>query len=183
MNRNLCAIFVLTLCHACRWPVVKVEAFGMSGSPLLRLDSHLVTPTSTALKAENRGGTRRGFIAAVKRLFVGAGAFSTTAGGRPIPVCAEETDSGENSGNTVEILVTNIDGESDSKGTIKIQLKPEWAPRGVARFEVSLVLFSGMWLDLSLTRLHLFTGLGFAGLLRQLSIFSRAAGLYSSVWY
>jgi hypothetical protein len=140
MSRNLSVLLVLTLSLAFNWSTGMVDAFGVSGSPFLRLDSNYVTSTSTALNSEKRGGTRRSFIAAVKRIFVGAGAFSTI-GGRQVPVFAEETDAGDKSGNIVEIQVTNIDGESDSKGTIKIQLKPDWAPRGVTRFEVSLETF------------------------------------------
>jgi hypothetical protein len=118
---------------------MMVNGFGVSTSQKFqRLDTPYAAFTSTTLRAEQRGGTRRGFIAAVKRLLLGTGFFSTS-GGLPVPALAEETDASGKSGNVVEIQVTNVDGESDSKGTIKIQLKPEWAPRGVARFEVRAV--------------------------------------------
>lgn len=141
MKRNLCAILVLTLCLASHWSTVKVDAFGVPG-PFLRIGSspyaiQTVNTASNALQAEDSRGSRRGFIATVKRLFLGAGTMSTL-GRRPLPVFAEEID-GSKSGSTVEIQVTNLGGEPDSKGTIKIQLKPEWAPRGVARFEVSVL--------------------------------------------
>jgi hypothetical protein len=71
-------------------------------------------------------------------LFLGAGGVASIVGGRPIPVFAEDTDgSSLSSGNVVEIRVANLEGQPDSTGTIKIQLRPDWAPRGVARFEVS----------------------------------------------
>ena len=39
-------------------------------------------------------------------------------------------------GRIVELTINNVDGEEGKTGSIKIQLQPDWAPRGVARFEV-----------------------------------------------
>jgi hypothetical protein len=130
---------VLTICLAGHSSTWAVDAFGVASSQL-RIESPLSTKptesTSSSLRAAENEGSRRGFIGAVKRLFLGAGTISTI-GRRPLPVFAEELDGGK-SGNMVEIEVTNLDGQPENKGTIKIQLKPEWAPRGVARFEVRL---------------------------------------------
>jgi hypothetical protein len=94
------------------------------------------TTTTTALGAQGDG--RRRFFSSVKKLFLGASAVTTIVGGRPIPVFAEDAAAGASGGNVIEIQVANLDGQADNTGTIKIQLKPDWAPRGVARFEVSV---------------------------------------------
>jgi peptidyl-prolyl cis-trans isomerase A (cyclophilin A) len=44
---------------------------------------------------------------------------------------ADET----NAGKIVEFTLNNLDGEIGKVGTVKIQLQPDWAPKGVARFE------------------------------------------------
>ncbi|KAG7364231.1 cyclophilin type peptidyl-prolyl cis-trans isomerase [Nitzschia inconspicua] len=134
INQSLCAVLVLTLCLTIN-SSTEVNAFGIS-NPHQRIESTRMTRSSstfTALNAEENEGSRRGFIATMKRLFLGAGAIANV-GVRPLPVFAEEANGGT-SGNVVEIQVSNLDGNPDSKGTIKIQLKPDWAPRGVARFE------------------------------------------------
>ena len=107
----------------------KIDAFNIS-PPV----SKAARPASTALfqqQQENNDQERRGFFASVKKLF-GASVLVSGLGGKPLPALAEDTSA---SGNIVEIEVKNLDG--GSAGTIKIQMKPDWAPRGVARFEVS----------------------------------------------
>jgi hypothetical protein len=84
---------------------------------------------------QNNDQERRGFFSTVKR-FLGASVLVGAGGSKPLPVFAEETDTSP-SGNIIEIQVNNIGVDSDKTGTIKIQMKPDWAPRGVARFEVS----------------------------------------------
>lgn len=105
----------------------KIDAFNIS-PPV----SKIARPPSTALfqqKQESNDQERRGFFASVKKLF-GASVLVSSLGGKPVPALAEDASA---SGNIVEIEVKNLDG--GSAGTIKIQMKPEWAPRGVARFE------------------------------------------------
>jgi hypothetical protein len=74
------------------------------------------TPSTrpSALFASRREVVEIGFTAAV----VGA-----------LPAIAEE-------GSIVELQVANLDGVEGRTGTIKIQMRPDWAPRGVQRFEV-----------------------------------------------
>jgi len=88
--------------------------------------------SSTSLlqqQQESNDQERRGFFSSVKSLF-GASVLVSGIGGKSLPAFAEDTSV---SGNIIEIQVNNLDG--GSAGTIKIQMKPEWAPRGVARFE------------------------------------------------
>ena len=88
----------------------------------------------TALLAREEPSRRRDFLNAIKRVFIGAGGTVVSAG---IPgAFAEDTAP---VGKMVEIEVANLDGEQDKTGNIRIQLRPEWAPRGVARFEVSSI--------------------------------------------
>jgi hypothetical protein len=58
---------------------------------------------------------------------------------------ADET----NAGKIVEFTLNNLDGEIGKVGTVKIQLQPDWAPKGVARFEVSFVYFFQYFLSIS----------------------------------
>lgn len=90
----------------------------------------LVYPSSSELKASNR---RREVFGNLRRAIF-AGGFATIFKGDK--AFAEETTS--TTGRIVEFQVNNLDGEADRTGTFKIQLRPEWAPTGVARFEVSI---------------------------------------------
>lgn len=73
--------------------------------------------------------TRPSALFASRREVIGAG-FLTAAVVGTLPAIAEE-------GSIVELQVANLDGVEGRTGTIKIQLHPDWAPRGVERFEVS----------------------------------------------
>jgi len=87
---------------------------------------------STCLFEGQQGNSdqeRRGFFYSMKKLF-GASVLVSGIGGKSLPVFADDTST---SGKIVEIEVKNLDG--GAAGTIKIQMKPDWAPRGVARFE------------------------------------------------
>jgi len=88
------------------------------------------TRITTSLQQQNNDQERKDFFSTVKRL-LGASVL-VGVGRKPLPVFAEETDTSP-SGNVIEIKVNNLDG--GATGTVKIQMKPEWAPRGVARFE------------------------------------------------
>jgi cyclophilin family peptidyl-prolyl cis-trans isomerase len=46
-------------------------------------------------------------------------------------------------GKTVELQLQNLQGNSEQSGKIRIELYPEWAPKGVARFEE--LTSSGFW--------------------------------------
>lgn len=103
----------------------KIDAFS-TNSAVLKCPRF----SSTSLheqQRENSDQERRGFFSSMKRLF-GATVLVAGTEGKALPVFAEETD-----GKVIEIEVSNLDG--GATGTIKIQMKPDWAPRGVARFE------------------------------------------------
>jgi len=83
--------------------------------------------TATLLEAEK--SKRRDLFNTMKRIFVGSAvAYSS----KEAAIAAEDSTAGR----IVDIEVANLDGESGKVGKIRIQLRPEWAPRGVARFEV-----------------------------------------------
>jgi hypothetical protein len=115
------------LIHVLLSTIKEGHGFSLQQSSILR--------QPTVLSAKNEPWRRRDLLNAIKRVFIGTGGAVMSRG---IPAAfAEDTAP---VGKVVEIAVANLDGEAGKTGTIRIQLKPEWAPRGVARFEVSLVL-------------------------------------------
>lgn len=106
----------------------KIDAF--STTPSIK-QCPRSSSTTLHLKDSN-DQERRGFFSSLKRL-VGASVIVAGTGGKALPVFADETDTSSSGGKIVEIKVSNLDG--GESGTIKIQMKPDWAPRGVARFE------------------------------------------------
>lgn len=106
----------------------KIDAFS-TGPALAQIPRR--SSTTLHLK-DNNDQERRGFFSSVKRLF-GASVLVAGTGVKPLPVLADETDTSSSGGRIVEIQVSNLDG--GESGVIKIQMKPDWAPRGVARFE------------------------------------------------
>jgi peptidyl-prolyl cis-trans isomerase A (cyclophilin A) len=87
--------------------------------------------TTTALNAQG-GFIRREVFKTVRRGVVGVVSLATFTK-RPQLAVAEENSI--TTGRIVELTVSNLDGVPSKTGTIKIQLRPEWAPRGVKRFE------------------------------------------------
>jgi len=122
---NILALMVMALVMV--RTTKRIDAF--STNPAV---SKYARQSSTSLfqqQQKSNDQERRGFFSSVKRLF-GASVLVSGIGGKSLPAFAEDTTA---SGNIIEIQVNNLDG--GSAGTIKIQMKPEWAPRGVARFE------------------------------------------------
>ena len=70
--------------------------------------------------------------AASRREVVGAVFTAAVVASLPGSAVAEE-----GSGSIVEFQVDNLDGVEGNTGTIKIQLRPEWAPLGALRFAAS----------------------------------------------
>jgi hypothetical protein len=71
----------------------------------------------------------------IKRAVVGA---ATLAVFRQGPKVAFADDSVATTGRIVELTFANLEGIEGNTGTVKLQLRPEWAPRGVKRFEVCM---------------------------------------------
>jgi len=86
----------------------------------------------------NGGKRRREVFGWVKKAAV-FGFGLKTASSIPKPAVAAEEEIA-NGGRVVTFTVDNLNGEENNKGTFKVQLMPDWAPRGVARFEVRLLL-------------------------------------------
>lgn len=85
--------------------------------------------------SDNEKG-RRNFLRWFRRTLVAA-ATSVSLDGlwQPAAANADDAPFDASSGRTVEFVIQNLDGKEGQSGKVKIQLQPEWAPRGVARFE------------------------------------------------
>lgn len=77
---------------------------------------------------------RRDFLNAIKRVFIGTGGAAVL---NQDSVRAAFADDAPASGKVVEITIANLNGDPGKMGKIQIALRPDWAPRGVARFEVN----------------------------------------------
>ena len=86
---------------------------------------------------DNNSNERRGFLSKVRN-WVGSTILVASSTGKALPVFAADDDAAAG-GNIIEMTIDNIPDVGTA--TIKIQMKPEWAPRGVARFEVGRCLF------------------------------------------
>jgi hypothetical protein len=82
--------------------------------------------------SQDASGRRRKFLNAMRRVFIG-GTGAALWNQRVSRAFADDTPV---AGKIVDLQIANLDGEVGKTGTIRIQLKPEWAPRGVTRFEV-----------------------------------------------
>ena len=92
--------------------------------------------SSTSLDA----ASRRGVLGRIKGAVLGVATFGAFRQ-RPSVALAEEIPETTN-GRIVELQIANLEGVEGKTGTVKIQLRPEWAPRGVKRFEVSRNYFA-----------------------------------------
>ena len=124
MKRTLTAIAALLL--------VSTDAFTPSLRPSVRSES--------ALSASRR---REVFRWARNLAFWGYGASQTL-----VPDVASADDAVN--GRVIALKVNNLGGEEGKTGTVRIQMAPEWAPKGVARFEVREYRYFAMYVCTSL---------------------------------
>ena len=85
--------------------------------------------SSTELEA-----SRRGVLANIRKAAVGIATLEVFRQGPR--VARAEDASPSKDGKIVEMTIANVDGVEGNTGKIKIQLRPEWAPRGAQRFQV-----------------------------------------------
>jgi hypothetical protein len=82
---------------------------------------------------------RRAVFGWIKRAVLATAGVATLSGNKSLnaPAFAED-ETATTTGRIVEFTVNNLEGNEGQSGIVRIQLRPEWAPKGVARFEVRL---------------------------------------------
>lgn len=93
---------------------------------------HHAEPHFSSTELGATSNRRREVFGKLKKVFFAGGLVEAIRGQ---PALAEEATPSPPTGRVVQLQIGNVDGEEGKTGTIKIQLHPEWAPRGVARFE------------------------------------------------
>lgn len=115
-------------------------------------DSHSSTATTLTSSSDDNDvqeppSRRRDFFRWFRRA-----ALLTAGGGGLSPGVANADDSSTITpgGRIVDLEVSNLQGNSELSGTVRIQLEPSWAPRGVERFED--LTSRGFWNDCRIFR-------------------------------
>ena len=121
MTRQVLFLFLALL-------VVVGQTLAFAPSSTLPLSPRTAESSTTALSAIRR---RAAFSWLKKAVLTGVGISTASKLEQKAALAADEEG-----GKIVTLTVDNLDGEAGKTGTIKIQLQPSWAPRGVERFEV-----------------------------------------------
>jgi peptidyl-prolyl cis-trans isomerase A (cyclophilin A) len=128
------SVVAVLLLQSCEYGT-PVHAFAPPSASVRRHAAVRASSSSTALHMAS--SPRRSVLNWFRRAVMTAGVLTTSGVQQPSPSSAEEAAAGAQqalSGPVVEFQMSNLDGEDGSSGTVKIQLYPEWAPRGVDRF-------------------------------------------------
>lgn len=130
----------LQITVALAYLLLAVESFSATRSTLRRGNSntHRLPTRLNAERAPNSNNNgnnnkRREVFKTLRRSVVAAATLSAFR--KPALAVADLNVDAPTAGRIVEMTVSNLDGNPDKTGTIKIQMRPEWAPRGVKRFE------------------------------------------------
>ena len=154
------------------------------------------TKTTTSLSAAAR---RRDALRWFRQVFlVGGGMATTAASSRRVVQAEPTTTTNSEGGKLVTFQVDNLNGVPGATGSFTVQLKPEWAPRGVERFEVGLRIRSRSFWDTSWRSSHCFsfihsnlsffffpatTGIDLDWILEGLSCLSCVAWFCGPIWH
>ena len=115
----------------------------LDGANAFVVPSHRASPSARIIAAASQkpdsatelaAFSRRREVFSNLRKAVFAGGIASVFSSKP--VFAEETS--PSTGRIVTFEIANVGGEEGKTGTVKIQMRPEWAPLGVKRFEVSV---------------------------------------------
>ena len=129
MSRSCVLVLIAVLCFVSNG---RVSAFGVE-----RVNRVVLPPASSSTSLHM--GERREFFKNVRQTLLStsgvlAGSF-VAFNSQGTPIAHADDASPTTTGRIVEMELANISGQEGESGKIKIQLRPEWAPRGVQRFE------------------------------------------------
>ncbi|CAJ1946293.1 unnamed protein product [Cylindrotheca closterium] len=107
---------------------MSVSSFS-SNSPITQQSR---TPTRLFAEEPARSLKRRSILGNLRKAVVGSATLAAFRQ-KPAPVNAEDILASP--GRTVQLEIANLEGVEGNTGIVKLKLQPEWAPRGVKRFE------------------------------------------------
>lgn len=105
-----------------------------------------VGPTRTGRSSVPTCGTALHAMRSRRNIFRNLLTATIAAFVRTAPAVADETTAtAPQDANVILLEIQNLDGVEGSSGQVKIQMRPDWAPRGVQRFEVSMLQRIRTW--------------------------------------
>ena len=113
-------------------PFIGVSSFSNNSNSRITQSR---TPTRLFAEEPARSLKRRSILGNLRKAVVGTATLAAFRQ-KPAPVNAEDILASP--GRTVQLEIANLEGVAGNTGIVKIKLQPEWAPRGVKRFEVSI---------------------------------------------
>lgn len=133
-NRQYISFLALLVLVATSTPLVQAfhTTQPVTRIPVLQSGTQLRQQPQNTKNGSTDNNERRGFFSKVRNW---VGSTILVGGALPVFAADDATVTTPAAGNIIEMKVSNIEGDSTKSAIIKIQMKPEWAPRGVARFE------------------------------------------------